>query len=151
MSDIDKEIEQMQAEINKRAAEIDRLNNLQKLFPDLKKYEGRWKKVVYYSKAANPIATEYESRHSCGCCSDSVLEIWPYAVTDYGRVHTDPPRFSVGERHYISGDKPYKGWKDDLSNAGIRPEVIESVNERFKNDRLERIQLASENDDDEDD
>jgi hypothetical protein len=114
-------------------SEADQLERLMKDFPDLKKKVGRWNKVVFYSRSANTRATGYDSRHNCGCCADSPLEIWPYAETEHGRVYTDPPEFRVGERDpMFSGDRPYDGWDKKMRDAEIPEAIVSAVAAHFR-------------------
>lgn len=138
-----------QIELARKAAaeklvEAERLEKLSALYPDLRRFVGRWEKVVWCSKAVNAQATEYDRRFNCGCCSDSPLEIWPYLETEFGKVYSDPPEFKLGEKHWISGAKPYAGWKDKLREAGIREEIIEGVQAYFGACHEERVKLAEE-------
>lgn len=120
--------EALKKEAAQKLTEAERLLRLQAEFPDLKKYVGRWNKVAYYSKSVNDKVTDYESRHNCGCCNDSPLEVWPYVETPDGRVYSDPPSFMVGERVPVSyGDRAYPGWEKKLLDVGISGAVVERV------------------------
>jgi hypothetical protein len=102
-------------------------------FPNLRRREGRWKKIAYYTKDVNTRVTRFDSRHNCGCCDDSPLEIWPYLETPYGKVYSDPPEFRVGERDSCyGGDIPHKGWDARMRDAGIPEEVIGPVSMIFR-------------------
>jgi hypothetical protein len=148
MSDPKDDIQKLQKEAAAAVAEAERLSKMTAAIPDLKKYVGRWNKVAYYSKSFNDKVTAYDMRHNCGCCNDSPLEIWPYAETEHGKIYSDPPSFRVGERHWISGDKPYAGWKKEMRAANIPENIIERVTFHFQKDREDRIACASEEDDD---
>jgi hypothetical protein len=112
--------------------EADQLEYLMTDFPDLKKKVGRWNKVVFYSRSVNARVTDYDSRHNCGCCQDSPLEIWPYVMTEHGRVYSDPPEFRVGERDpMLSGDRPYEGWDKKMREAEIPETIIAAVAVHF--------------------
>jgi len=151
MSTAHEEIARLRKESGERAAEIDRLERMAAAYPDLRRYEGRWKKVVFCSKAVNAVVSSYDMRHNCGCCSDSPLELWPYAETDVGRVYSDPPMFFIGERSWMGGDDPKPGWKDELRKAGIPETIIDRVKAHFRQEREDRIAAASAGGDDEDD
>lgn len=111
-----------------RAVEAGRLERLLQLYPDLKRYEGRWKKVAYYSPAVNRVATGVDIRHNCGCCSDSPVEAWPFADTPEGPVYTDPPKFWVGKRDpYEGGEQADEDWDLKMREAGIPEPVIARV------------------------
>jgi hypothetical protein len=123
------DIESMRKESAAKAVEAERLAELAKLYPDLRKRIGRWNKVTYFSKAANATATGVDLRHNCGCCSDSPVEAWPYAETPYGRVYSDPPVFWVGERcdYSESGERADEGWDLKMREAGIPEPTIARV------------------------
>lgn len=147
MTGITETIGKLHKEAADKAAAAGKLAALHAEFPDLKKRVGRWDKIAYFSKTANPLVKRFDIRHNCGCCNDSPLEIWPYIETPHGNVYSDPPMFSVGERHWISGDKPYPGWKDKLAEAGIPEDIIGAVSMHFKQCAAERRELVDDEDD----
>lgn len=121
-------IEALRKEAVEKASEADRLAALLTEFPDLQKHTGRWNKVAYYSKTANTRATDFDSRHNCGCCPDTPLEIWPYIETPHGRVYSDPPMFNVGERNPSTyGDRANPGWETLLRDASIPDTIIDRI------------------------
>lgn len=125
--------EALRKEAERAMAEADRLTRLQAEFPDLRRHEGRWKKVVYCSKSVNQSVDDFESRHNCGCCNDSPLEVWPYKSTPEGRVYTDPPCFFVGERDVWGyGDRAHPDWGKGLRTAGIPEPLIERIGRLMK-------------------
>ncbi len=146
---IEDDIKKAQDESRAALEQADKLKKMLEEYPDLQKFVGRWNKVVYYSKSVNGKVNRFDLRHNCGCCNDSPLELWPYIETPNGNVYSDPPRFSIGERHWISGDKPYKGWKAELEKAGIPEAIIGAVGVHFDRCKQERIEVASSEDDDE--
>ena len=85
-------------------------------------------------------------RHNCGCCSDSPLGVWPYIETESGKVYSDPAVFMIGEMHWISGDKPYKGWEEQMRKYGISEVVIGKISEYFRACVEERKRLTAEED-----
>lgn len=144
------QVAKLRQEAAEKLAKAERTQKLIEKFPDIKRYVGRWDKEAYYSKTANAQVTRFDLRHNCGCCSDSPLEVWPYTETELGKVYSDPPEFRIGERHWMSGDKPYPGWKDKLKEAGIPEDIIGVISMHFKKDSEERKLLAEESDEDED-
>lgn len=142
---IRKELESLSKTISQEQAKELTLTKLSQLYPDLNKFTGRWKKEVFYSAEVNKIAVEFDMRHNCGCCNDSPLEVWPYYKTEYGNVYSDPPKFIVGEAHWISGDIPRDGWKDVMRAANICESIIQAVSAHFKKCYDERVELASAN------
>ncbi len=127
---IQEDLTRIRNEAGEKAAEAERLEKLLQAYPDLQVYRGRWNKVAYFSKSVNGQATQHDQRHNCGCCSDSPLEIWPYAETPLGKVYSDPPCFTVGERCEF-GDHPYGGWAGKMREAGIPEVTIEAVQAHF--------------------
>lgn len=144
---IQEDIDKLTKEATQRKDEIQQLSALWAEFPDLQKRVGRWNKVAYYSKSVNPKVQRFDIRHNCGCCNDSPLEIWPYLETPHGKVYSDPPMFQVGEKHWISGDKPYAGWKTKLRDADIPEVIIGAVQVHFDQCKQDRIEMANEEDD----
>ena len=126
---IETEIAKARAEAAAKTATAEKLAALAGLFPDLKKYVGRWEKIAFYSAAANERATGVDIRHNCGCCEDSPVEAWPYVETEHGKVYTDPPRFVVGERDYAAdgGERANEDWDKRLREARIPEAVIARV------------------------
>jgi hypothetical protein len=135
-------IVQLRKEAVEKIEEADKLERLFKEFPDLLKDTNRWKRVRYYSKAVNSRANRFDISHNCGCCNDSPLEIWPYLETPDGNVYSDPPCFTVGEQHWISGDVPRPGWKEEMQKAGIPEDIIGAVSAHFKEDSDSRKEIA---------
>lgn len=140
MNEVAKDIERAQQEAARKVAEAEKLAELAKFYPDLKKRTGRWGKVAYYSLAANEQVTDFDARHNCGCCSDSPLEIWPYVHTPYGNVYSDPPCFTVGERipYYEEAereDRAYPNWDKAMTDAKIPDRIIDRVGAHLGVDR----------------
>lgn len=144
VDDAKAQLEKAEAEANAKRLELERVEKLTALYPDLERYEGRWKRIVYSSALVNEQATDVFFRFNCGCCGDSPLEAWPYVKTEHGDVYTSPAYFSVGEKHWISGAKPDAQWEATLRQAKLSEAVIERVRERFAYDRTERIAIATE-------
>jgi hypothetical protein len=151
MSSIQSELDKLNKEAAEKTAEVERLTRLAIEFPNLQKHVGRWNKVAYYSISVNSRVDQVELRHNCGCCHDSPLEAWPYLEVSGGRVYSDPPCFSVGEKHYQGGDKPYPRWREELKAVGISDEVIEVISVHFRSDKEARIRAAEEDDEVSDD
>jgi hypothetical protein len=143
---IQEEVTKLRKEASDKLAEADRIAKLQEIFPDLKVHVSRWKTVRFCSPTVNSRATSFEIKHNCGCCNDSPLEVRPYLETKHGRVYSDPPCLRVGEKHWIVGDKPYKGWQNKLREVGIPEEIVAAVQEHFNEGRKLRIQIAEEED-----
>jgi hypothetical protein len=133
MPSIAEEIQTLEKQLADKRREGESVQKRTELFPDLEKHVGRRDKVAYASKLANPVATEYDMRHNCGCCRDSPLEIWPYTKTEFGNVYSNPPKFYVGERNTMGyGDIPKAGWALEMRNAGIPEPLIEKVKDHFR-------------------
>ena len=122
-----------------------RLQELLKLFPDLHERKNRWKRSFLSSKEVNSQATDVEIGHSCGCCEDSSLFVYPFIETEYGKVFSDPYYFCVGSKNvYGTGENPDKNWEEKLQKENISQIAIDAVTEYLKNN-------IPKNDDDEDD
>jgi hypothetical protein len=147
---VELEIEKLRKESAERLIEADKLERLFKAFPDLRKNTNRWNTVRYYSKSVNTRVTRFDLKHNCGCCNDSPLELWPYLETPDGNVYSDPPRFTVGEKHWICGDDPRPGWKDELRAAGLPEIIIGAVSMHFKQGAEERREAAESSNYDDD-
>ena len=143
---IDKEILLLRVEAEERLKEANRLEALQKAYPDLRRSEGRWKKVVFCSKSVNSKVNRFDIRHNCGCCADSPLEIWPYLESaEFGKIYSDPPKFVVGEKNPIfHGDTPYKGWDEKMRAEGIPEDVIGPVAQIFKEAEAEVLERVTD-------
>lgn len=130
MSAVKVEIGKLRNEAELKKKEAHRLELLEKQFSDLKKYEGRWEKVVFYSVIANEQATNYDWRYNCGCCTDSTVEVWPFFETELGKVYSDPPVFRVGyKKNYRAGLRA--GWDKELRQARISENIIEKIGKSF--------------------
>jgi hypothetical protein len=128
-----REIATLRAEAEAKKAESDRLTALLAAFPDLRRYEGRWKKVAYWSPTVNEKVTDFDYRANCGCCSDSPIEVWMYVETPHGRVYSDPPMFFVGHRNAeMGGDDPEAGWQEKLRAARLPEAIVERVGHLFR-------------------
>lgn len=128
------DVAKLRNEAAKQNSEADKLQKFATAFPDVQKYVGRWNKVAYFSKSANPRVTRFDLRHNCGCCNDSPLEIWPYLETEFGNVFSDPPKFVVGEKDSMSyGDRPFKGWRKEMEASGIPESILGAVAMHFRN------------------
>jgi hypothetical protein len=145
--DIRDHIKQKREEAAKAKAEADGALDLLDKFPDLELHVNRWKRERYSSAQANPLTTDCDISHNCGCCPDSPLEVWPYVQLGDVRVYSKPACFVVGERNaYGYGERPYDGWQDELEAEGIPDEVIAKVGAY-----LSANPETSEDDDDDDD
>jgi hypothetical protein len=131
MSEVDQAITTLEKEIQAKIQELNRLKELVSAYPDLKRYKGRWEKVAYYSPSVNSLVKNYDKRHNCGCCADSPLEIWPFIETPQGKVYSDPPCFTIGERSDY-GDVPCDDWEKALKKANIPEEIIEHLQQYFE-------------------
>jgi hypothetical protein len=138
------QIHKFEKEAHEKQQEAARLRRLLVAYPDIKVQYGRWEKVAYASKSVNGLVNECDMRHSCGCCSDSPLEVWPFLETPDGKVYSNPSKFTVGEKHYNYGDRAYPDWKKGLRKAGIPEALIQRVADHFREDAEERIRHAEE-------
>jgi hypothetical protein len=137
-------IEKLRKEAAAALAQADQIESLLKEYPDLRQFTGRWNKVAYYSKSVNTKVDRFDLRHNCGCCNDSPLELWPYLETPGGNVYSDPPKFIIGEKHWIAGDRSEVGWKESLKTAGLPETIIGAVSMHFRKCADERRVMAED-------
>lgn len=137
-------VEKLRSEALLKTTEADRLERLYQDFPDLVvKTVGRSPVVYYCSVSVNRVATDLDLRHSCGCCPDGTLNVRVFVETVDGRIYGLPLDTAVGERHYMGGDRPRKGWKEKMGAIGISNALIEKVQGHFQKGLDERIASAS--------
>ena len=106
-------------------AEANRLDDLIADFPQLQQATDRWGKQRYYAPSVNAMATDFELKHDCGCCSDSPLFVWPFLITGGNqKVFSSPPSFLVGEGTFTGGDVSISGWESRLQDAQIPEPLI---------------------------
>src|SRR3990172_4201725 len=128
---IAEDINNIISESEKLKQEAYRLQKLAETYPDIKKYVGRWNKIVYCNKTVNNKVNKFDRRYNCGCCGDSPLEIWPYIETEFGKVYSDPPEFRVGNKSYSIDAEASPGWDGKMREAGISESVISQVQSYF--------------------
>ena len=116
------------------------------VFPDVTFQKDRWNREYLCSKQANSRVTEFYSGHSCGCCPDSPLLIYPYLTVGNQNVYSDPFRICIGEAGYY-GESIDSNWKDLMLSNNISQEVIDKVSEQV--DIWNREWIESEECDDE--
>ena len=146
MNTIAEIVAKLRKEISDKLDEIGRLEKLLVAYPSVQRHVGRWDKVAYFTKDVNTKVERFDLRHNCGCCNDSPLELWPYVETEYGKIYSDPSCFRIGEKHWVSGDKPRRDWKEELRKAEIPESVIGVVQVHFERCRQDRIEAASSED-----
>lgn len=119
-----KKLQELKEEISSKEKKIKDIEELLKEYPDLEIIVDRWRNEFYISKTANSKVSEFYTKHSCGCCSDSPLFAYPYVRINNGlKIHSNPYRFCIGE-------------KDLYSNSG---EKYLTENEIIKNLEKENI------------
>jgi len=97
-------------------------------YPDLHEKTDRWNKRRLCSKKVNGVVNKCFIKHSCGCCADSPLEVWPYIIEGNILVFSDPCGILIGEANACgSGEIPNEGWQEDLREESISEEVINQV------------------------
>ena len=141
---VPRKIETLRKEAAEKVAEASKLEALLKEFPDLRMHTDRWRNNRFYSKTVNTRLDRFEIKHSCGCCNDSSLLIYPYLDTPHGRVYSDPTDFRVGHKEPLyGGDVPTKGWDTEMRNAGIPEPIIGAVKMHFKREAAEAKEAAA--------
>ena len=122
------QIEDLRKEISLKDKELVNLIGLEKLFPDIKKHQGKYK-FWQLSESANSKVTDFEWYHDCFNGEDNTVIIYPYLVTEYGRVYSDPFCFILGRlEDIIINDS----WKKFLIKAGISEQLISLIEDRIK-------------------
>lgn len=132
MASIKESIDKLQKQISNNEKEIIRLNNLLNKFSDIEETIDRWKVVRLKSKSVNSIVTNCDIKHSCGCCNDSPLKIYPYLNTEYGKIYSDPCGIVIGELSWEGGDIEEDGWKELLLKENISETIIKIAEKYFK-------------------
>lgn len=95
---IQEKIDKLKAETLKFDKEIARLKLIVEKFPDAFVAQDRWKNERVFSKTASPLCDQYDWKHSCGCCADSPVQVWPYLETEFGKVFAAEAPFYVMAR-----------------------------------------------------
>ena len=125
------QIEDLRKEISLKDKELVNLIGLEKLFPDIKKHQGKYK-FGQLSKSANSKVTDFEWYHDYNDCfngEDSTVTIYPYLVTEYGKVYSDPFCFILGRlEDIIINDS----WKKLLIKSGIPDRLISLIEDLIK-------------------
>jgi hypothetical protein len=125
------QIEDLRKEISLKDKELVNLIGLEKLFPDIKKHQGKYK-FWQLSESVNSKVTDFEWYHDYDNSfsgEDSTVTIYPYLVTEYGRVYSDPFCFILGRlEDIIINDS----WKKFLIKAGISEQLISLIEDRIK-------------------
>lgn len=127
---------QLKEDISKSEQELTILQTLYNLsqtqFPDLQRISDRWNHIRYASSLVNSKAKHAKMKHSCGCCPDAPLLVYPYIVVDGVEINSDPTGIGVGERNqWGEGEIPNKGWKEKLIKHNISSTVIDIVQQYF--------------------
>ena len=129
-------------EKKKRNQEVSRVEVLEKLykrFPSLQRHVSRWNHERFCSPEINPLCMNYEMAHNCGCCPDSPLELWPYAIFEGMKLFASPIPFCIGEKSMYrkSGERSYNGWQEKLRKHKIPEEIITRVEKVFEGENEE--------------
>jgi hypothetical protein len=128
MQAITRVIEEKEASIKAGLREVEEMRALAEEFPDLTLHTDRWKTERLSSAKVNSVASEVLLKHSCGCCSDSPLQAWPYIEKNGKRIFSSPPVFTVGEKNMFgSGEIETPGWEEPMRAAGISEAAIARV------------------------
>lgn len=105
-----------------------RLTDLAKEYSDISidTYKGHDR---YYTSAVNEEVDLCEI--ICDCSYGSLVEVFPYLITQFGRVYSDPPRFVVGEWLDFDYARPFSDWYDRMDMHSIGQSIIDQVFEYF--------------------
>lgn len=115
--------------INEAKVEVEQIEILTLLFPDLVIETNRWGSKKFTSKLAANLVTEFETAFSCSCCDDSPLFAYPYADFEGIRVYSNPSSIYIGERcEYAQGGRRYDtDCLEELKKKGFRKELIAKI------------------------
>jgi len=128
-----KKIDELEEEKQKIQQEIEALGILLKKYPDLEIIKNRWKTQFYCSKSVNNKVTDYYTGYSCGCCPDSIKQIYFYIVDEetQEKIYSSPECFAIGEREdHEWSEKGYRicdEWKENLRENNISETMIEKL------------------------
>lgn len=134
--------------IEKLSKEAERLERIRAKFLDLDEERDRWGKVRLSAKSANPLTTDIETRHSCGCCNDSPYYAMPYLDFEGERIYASPVQTYIGEKatsYY--GEVWLDDWHEKLQAIGIPVTTIDKLQASYDKD-MKRKGLYDEYQDD---
>jgi hypothetical protein len=127
---IQEKIDKLQAEILRLNKDIVQLKRIVEKFPDAFISQDRWKNERVFSKIASPLCDKYDWRHSCGCCADSSVQVWPYLETEFGKVFAaEAPLYVMDRDEYGMGTYLRNGFdvsKTNLSD-GMKRQIQEFI------------------------
>ena len=89
-------IKKEEQEIKDKQKHLNKIKELEALFPDLDYAIDRWKNFRLKSSAVNEMANEVAMCHSCGCCADAALLARPYLDVDGMKIYTEPETLFPG-------------------------------------------------------
>jgi len=128
------EINKEKNEYHEKIKYLDKLLELVSIYPDLKKHIDRWDRNRVSTKLVNHLVNDCEIKHSCGCCSDSILEVWPFIEINEIKIYSDPIPFRIGESNSLGyGEIPWNGWQDKMKENNISEKVVQ-IAEKYLND-----------------
>jgi len=127
---------QLKADISKSEQKLTELKTLYNLsqtqFPDLQRISDRWNHIRYSSALVNSQAKHAKIRHSCGCCPDTPLLVYPYITIDGVEINSEPTGIIIGkENQWGEGERPNTNWKEKLQKHNISSTVIDIVQQYF--------------------
>ncbi len=134
---LQKEAAEAKSKYDAANKELERVQKLKELYPDLEITVGRWNKKVYRSASVNPLVTDYEVRFNCGCCHDSPFEVWFYLETNYGKIYSHPSYFVAGERdgRYSLDVNIEDGAKERILKENVNPDVVNKFFSIYENNK----------------
>lgn len=119
--DIDLHIRKLQKEAADKLTLANRLLKLKERYPDLRQILGYSGELGYASKLVNSTITDYDLFVNGG-----IVALWPYAMTNFGPVHSEPIRFVVAHANHGNWI-PFENWDEDVVKAGIDPAIVKEV------------------------
>jgi hypothetical protein len=125
--------EELQEKIREYQAELQSVESIEDDIPDLETGYDRWSHEYYTAKSVNTRVTNALFKHSCGCCDDAPLRMWPYVILEGKQIYSSPMYFTIGEQCPNCFENiAYSGWEEELHKAGIPESVIDIGRNYFK-------------------
>lgn len=136
--------------------ELKEIEDLKARYPNLEITVNRWKTKYISSTDVNQIVTNIETKHDCGCCSDSSFYVYLYMIDQKTnkKIYSSPYRFIVGE---LADWKPSentflepKNIEKALTKHNISKPIIEKIVKWMKastelNNKMQALQEEYEN------
>lgn len=118
-------------QIAKLTKQIERVKKLHELYSDLEIFAKNSKQCgCFASTSVNSKVNLYDMPYEGSY--DLTVKIYPYIITEYGDVYSNPPCFAVGmydSKYHITA---FDNWWKILQNNNISKDIIKNVSEFLK-------------------